>query len=279
MSELLSIDRLARCLGRADVLVFDTRARLDDPEYGRRAYAESHIPGARFLDLEQALSGPVVPGRSGRHPLPQPEVLEARLREAGLQQDTAVVAYDDGPGYFAARLWWLLRWLGHERVQVLDGGWHAWRRAGLPVASRRETSAWPGRFVARPRPDRTIDAGTLLKHIDDGSLQLFDARSPERFRGENEPIDPVAGHIPGALCLPCAGNLAEDGCFLPAEVLRQRFPAPQPGVEAVSYCGSGITACHNILAAVEAGLPEPRLYPGSWSEWINDPARPVARRE
>lgn len=276
MSQLISPTELASKLDRDAVMVVDTRASLEDHGYGRRVYQERHIPGAVYLDLEQDLSASVVPGRTGRHPLPEPGVLEARLREVGLRQSDLVVVYDDGPGFFAARLWWLLRWLGHHRVQVLDGGFRAWTEADLPVRQSREVRPWPGDFVAKPEPQRVIDADTVLAHLQDGSLVLLDARSPERFRGEQEPIDPVAGHIPGAVCLPCSANLGPDGRFLPAGQLQERFAGlPQQG-EKVSYCGSGVTACHNILAAVEAGLLEPKLYPGSWSEWITRSDRPVA---
>jgi len=276
MSQLITPQALATRLDRDALMIFDTRASLDDHDYGHRAYQERHIPGAVFLDLEKDLSGPIVPGRTGRHPLPDPSILEARLREAGLRQMDDVVVYDDGPGFFAARLWWLLRWMGHHRVQVLDGGFRAWTDAGLPVRQSREVRPWPGDFVARIEHHRVIEASSVLAHLRDGSLVLLDARAPERFRGEQEPIDPVAGHIPGAHCLPCGANLGPDGRFLAADSLRKRFDSlPQQG-EKVSYCGSGVTACHNILAAVEAGLLEPRLYPGSWSEWITDPKRPVA---
>jgi len=276
MSQLITPKDLATRLDRDALMVFDTRASLDDPNHGRHVYEERHIPGAIFLDLEQDLSGTIVPGRTGRHPLPEPGILEARLREVGLRQMDDVVVYDDGPGFFAARLWWLLRWLGHHRVQVLDGGFRAWSDADLPVRQSKEVRHWPGDFVARVEHHRVIDSNSVLAHLEDGSLVLLDARSPERFRGEQEPIDPVAGHIPGAHCLPCGANLDKDGRFLPAEQLLERFTGlPQQG-EKVSYCGSGVTACHNILAAVESGLLEPKLYPGSWSEWITDPERPVA---
>lgn len=276
MSQLISAPALAALLPDPGLMVYDTRASLQDPEHGRRAWEKSHIPGAQFLDLEHDLSGPIIPGETGRHPLPDPDVLESRLRETGLRRSDRVVIYDDGPGFFAARLWWLLRWLGMERVQVLDGGFAAWQRDDLPVSEHQRPRDWPGDFLATLAHERTISAGELMQHLDSGELTLIDARAAERFRGEQEPIDPVAGHIPGARCLPCAGNVDDSGHFRSRRELRERFRDLSVDDDWVSYCGSGVTACHNILAAVEAGLREPRLYPGSWSEWITDPERPVS---
>lgn len=276
MSQLIAAPALAGLLPGSNLMVFDTRASLADAGYGRRLYAESHIPGALFLDLEEDLSGTAIPGETGRHPLPDPDVLEARLRELGLRCQDRVVVYDEGPGFFAARLWWLLRWMGMERVQILDGGFRAWQSAELPVSDHILPREWPGNFYATIAHERTITADELMQHLESGLLTLMDARSPERFRGEQEPIDPVAGHIPGATCLPCAGNVDDQGFFRPAGQLRERFRELPSQEGLVSYCGSGVTACHNILAAVEAGLPEPRLYPGSWSEWITRPERPVS---
>lgn len=282
-SNLISVQQAARRLPDEDVLVLDVRFKLEDPDYGAQVYAQSHVPGAIYLDLDQDLSSPVVPGVTGRHPLPDPDVFEARLREIGLRKTTHVIVYDDGPGFYAARLWWLLTWLGHTKVSVLDGGLNAWRKADMSMTAERSVRAWPGDFTAHVDDECLVDADTLLKRAvnasDGADFLLLDARAPERFRGEVEPIDPVAGHIPGAFCLPCSGNLDSDGHFLPAQTLRDRFPDPGPGRQLVCYCGSGVTACHNILAAVIAGLPMPRLYAGSWSEWINVPGRPVAVTE
>ena len=273
VTPLISVEQLQALLYSPDVLLIDTRFKLEDSEYGRAAYEQSHLPLAIYLDLNQDLSSEVVPGETGRHPLPDPDVLEARLRSVGLHAKDHVVIYDDGPGFYAARLWWLLTWLGHKRVSVLNGGLAAWNKAGLPMSDQVNVRMWPGSFVAQVQPGMVATASELLPAA---GLQLLDARAPERFRGEMEPIDPVAGHIPGALCLPCAANLGPDGLWLPAEQLRERFPALTPGQSRVCYCGSGVTACHNILAAVVAGLPMPRLYAGSWSEWITNPSRPVA---
>jgi len=279
-SALISVHQAAQRQADDDVLVLDVRFKLEDPAYGAQAYADSHVPGAVYLHLDQDLSSAIVPGVTGRHPLPDPDVFEARMREIGLRKLDQVIVYDDGPGFYAARLWWLLTWLGHTRVSVLNGGLNAWRRAGMPMTAERTVRPWPGDFSAQPDPALLITAAALLEQIGGATGQtghlLLDARAPERFRGEVEPIDPVAGHIPGALCLPCSGNLDADGLFLPAQGLQARFPDAEAGQDLVCYCGSGVTACHNILAAVIAGLPMPVLYAGSWSEWITEPGRPVA---
>lgn len=257
-----------------DWLLIDARFKLEDTEYGRRAFSTNHIPGAVYLHLDEDLSSPVVPGMTGRHPLPDPATLEARLREIGLRNNMPVVVYDDGPGFFAARVWWLLRWMGHSQVRVLDGGLAAWTNAGLPLSSVQSVKTWPGDFVASIHPEMVLLADKVERGLATGQFCLVDARAPERFRGEVEPIDPVAGHIPGAVCVPCSGNIGSDGLFLSPDLLVKRFPSVKQPI--VCYCGSGVTACHNILAAVVAGLTMPRLYAGSWSEWITDPGRPVA---
>lgn len=274
-SELLvSVEQLSARLDSPDLLLIDTRFKLEDTAYGQAAFNAGHIPGAVYMDLDRDLSSAIIPGETGRHPLPDPAVLEARLREAGLRKSDHVVIYDDGPGFYPARLWWLLTWLGHTQVSVLNGGLAAWLKAGLPLTEAVKVRPWPGDFVAHPDNSLWVSAQDLLNG--DAGLQLLDARAPERFRGEMEPIDPVAGHIPGAQCLPCGANLGVDGLWLAPDQLRARFPALTSGQHRVCYCGSGVTACHNILAAVLAGLPRPKLYAGSWSEWIADPTRPVA---
>lgn len=264
-------------LGDENVRVVDCRFDLADAEYGRRSWEAARIPGAVYADVERDLSGPVRPD-SGRHPLPSPEALIAWLEDNGIARETRVACYDDGPGAFAARLWWLLRhWLGHESAAVLDGGFARWREEGLPVEE--------GTPSAPPRcsyPDVTpapvaVDAAALTC---DDALQLVDARAPARFRGEQEPIDPVAGHVPGALNRPFMDNLDADGRWLPPETLRAEWLAVVGGMPrecVVHMCGSGVTACHNVLAMEHAGLAGSRLYPGSWSEWITDPERPTER--
>lgn len=257
--------------------VFDCRHDLKNSEYGRQAYRRGHIPGALFLHLDADLSG-TPNGRNGRHPLPDAARFAARMAACGVDAATPVVAYDNEGGIFAARLWWLLRWLGHERAAVLDGGLAAWRRSGRPLDDRLPVVP-PARFGAHPR-DIAVDVGEVLANLRSQRLLLVDARSPERFRGENETLDPVGGHIPGAVNRFYADNLDDDGCFFkPAARLRGEFAAllaGRPPAQVVQQCGSGVTACHNLLAMEFAGLPGSRLYPGSWSEWCADPSRPVA---
>ncbi|MCK6387820.1 sulfurtransferase [Zoogloea sp.] len=257
--------------------IFDCRFRLADPGFGKRAYAEGHLPGAMFLDLEEDLSGPVS-GLNGRHPLPDPQLLAAKLGSLGVGPDTQVVAYDDTGGMFAARLWWLLRWLGHSRVAVLDGGLQAWAAGGKPVdTALPEPLAC--HFEASLQRDMKVNADYVLSHLDDPEVLVIDARAPDRFRGENETLDPVGGHIPGAINRFFQDNLGADGCFKQAAVLQEEFGKLIKGGDAhkvVAQCGSGVTACHNLLAMEAAGLDGARLYPGSWSEWCADPARPIA---
>lgn len=274
MHPLVSAADLHALLSDPTVLVFDCRFALMDPEHGRRAHAQAHVPGAVFVDMNRDLSLPHQPGRTGRHPLPARTDWQQRAGELGITPQSRVMLYDDNGGASAARMWWMLQWLGHGAVAVLDGGWQAWQRAGLPQdASPTEP------VPASPYPERPRLTQLLMAAAVDGSAQLLlDARDLPRFRGEVEPIDPVAGHIPGAVCSPFSGNLAADGTFKPAGELRDKFAVAVGSTRpVVCYCGSGITACHNILAMTAAGLPMPALYAGSWSEWITDPARPVAK--
>ena len=279
LARLLTAQQLAERLSTPDLRILDCRFALDNPAVGRSRYVEGHIPGARFADLEQDLSGPVVKGATGRHPLPDPARLQERLREWGVNQDSTVLLYDDGPGAFAARAWWLLAWLGkRDGVYLLDGGFQAWQAASLPVTTQIDEPA-RGNFTARPDASLVLDADSLSRRLRDPALTLIDARALPRFRGEVEPLDPVAGHIPGACCAPFTDNLGADGRFLPPVQLRQRFErllAGRSPDQLVAYCGSGVTACHNLFAMSLAGLPLAPLYAGSWSEWITDPARPVA---
>ena len=268
---------MAARLAEPRLRLVDCRASLQDVAAGRTAYAKGHLPGASFADLLDDLSGPIVPGQTGRHPLPSPETFAAKARAWGIGATSRVVVYDDAGGAFAARLWWLLRWLGHDSVAVLDGGFPAWVAHGLPVTDEIAPLA-PGDFTPRPRVE-LLAAAKELETPQSPSRRLFDARAPERFRGEVEPIDPVAGHIPGAVNLPFADNLKDARFRSPAE-LRERFARALDGTapeEAVVYCGSGVTACHDVLAFAHAGLALPRLYAGSWSEWITDPARPTVK--
>ena len=279
LAQLMSPEQLAERLEQPKLVVLDCRFALDDVDYGQRSYAGGHIAGAHFADLERDLSGPVVKGVSGRHPLPQPGRLIERLQSWGVDNDSDVVLYDDGPGAFAARAWWLLAWLGKRSgVYVLDGGLKAWHAAGLPLsldpAEKRE-----GHFSGKPDQAMLVSAQQLNKRLGSPELALLDARALPRFRGEVEPIDPVAGHIPGAQCAAFTDNLGTDGRFLPAEQLRQRFAAvlgARLPENLVAYCGSGVTACHNLFALCLAGYPLATLYAGSWSEWITDPQNAVA---
>ena len=276
-STLISITTLSAHLDDAQWIVFDCRHDLADPAAGARAYAQSHVRGAVHVSLDGDLSGAKT-GRNGRHPLPAAAVFCARMAERGLCNNMQVVAYDATGGAFAARLWWMLRWVGHESVAVLDGGWNAWQKAGLPVTADA-TVITPGNFSGSPR-DITVDAAFVGAEIGNPRTRLIDARSPDRFRGENETLDPVGGHIPGATNRFFQNNLGSDGCFKPAAVLKQEFAAMLGNAtpaQVVHQCGSGVTACHNLLAMEVAGLAGSRLFPGSWSEWCSDPQRPVAR--
>jgi thiosulfate/3-mercaptopyruvate sulfurtransferase len=274
---LIDAEALVALLGDARLRLFDCRFDLARPAYGRAAYLDEHLPGAIHADLNTDLSAPVN-ATSGRHPLPAAEDFAARLRAWGVHADSRVVAYDDGNGAYASRLWWMLRWLGHDDVAVLDGGMRRWLQLGLPVTEDVPAPA-PGDFVARPRPGMVVDAAAVLAATSDPAARILDARAPERYRGEVEPIDTVAGHVPGARNHPFTTNLDSQGRFLPSHVLRESLGASLAGVapqSAIVYCGSGVTACHLLLALEHAGLAGARLYPGSWSEWSSDRSRPVA---
>lgn len=258
-------------------IVFDCRHDLADPARGRREYAEGHVPGARFLHLDDDLSSPRT-GANGRHPLPDLEVLRGKLARAGVSAGSQVVAYDAQGGMIAARLWWLLRGLGHEAVAVLDGGWGKWVAEGGPRSAGAPTPK-PAAWNASRRPD-FVDARFVLSHLHDPALVLLDARAPDRYRGQNETLDPVGGRIPGARNRFFRDNLDASGRFKAADALRADFAAVLgPGRDPVHYCGSGVSACHNILAMTIAGLPPGRLYAGSWSEWCADRSRPMAKGE
>ncbi|HKT32742.1 MAG TPA: sulfurtransferase [Gammaproteobacteria bacterium] len=275
---LIDVQALARHLD-SGWRVFDCRFALSDPSAGERAYAAGHIPGAHYLHLDRDLASAVTPA-SGRHPLPDPEALAERLAVAGVGAGTQVVAYDDATGAFAARLWWLLRWLGHPQVAVLDGGWAQWLKEARPVSRESPPVSARGKFRARPDDGLWLSSALVQERMRSGIGRLLDARAAERFRGEQEPVDAVAGHVPGAVNLPYLGNISEDGRFKSAAALRMRFMAALNGAapaETVCMCGSGVTACHNLLAMEMAGLSGGRLYAGSWSEWIRDSSRPVAR--
>jgi thiosulfate/3-mercaptopyruvate sulfurtransferase len=280
---LIEPAELIRHLDDPDWAIIDCRFDLARPEWGAQAFAAGHIPHALYAHLDEDLSAPRT-ARSGRHPLPQIEVLAATFGRWGIDERVQVIAYDQGSSAFAARPWWLLRWLGHTQVAVLNGGLAAWERAGLPLSTASEPRA-PRRFTARPDPRLLASGSEVAVAAHSGALTggrqlLIDARSADRFAGENETIDPVAGHIPGARNHPFGGNLDAQGRFVDAGQLRHSWKNTLRGVspqQLIAMCGSGVTACHNLLALEIAGYPGARLYAGSWSEWITDPAHPVAR--
>ena len=275
---LISVEELAARLD--DCVVADCRHDLFKPAQGEADYAAGHIPGASFVSLDRDLAGPKGDGRSGRHPLPDPDLLRAHLQSLGLSDGRQLVVYDADTGGFAGRLWWLARWLGHEAVAVHDGGFRAWRAAGYPVTAEMPARKALGTLSARSPLATRVTVQELLNDQPRRERLVIDARAPERWRGDTEPLDPVGGHIPGALNRPLQLNLRPDGRFKPAEVLREEFTALLSGknpATVVHSCGSGVSACHNLLAMEHAGLAGASLYPGSWSEWCADPTRPVAR--
>jgi thiosulfate/3-mercaptopyruvate sulfurtransferase len=275
---LVTTAELARHLGDPGWVVFDTRHDLARPEAGRDAYRESHIPGAYFLHMDEDLSGAKT-GANGRHPLPDLEDFARLVDRRGVQPQSRVVVYDDAGGGYAVRLWWMLRWLGHERTALLDGGWKAWVGEGRPV-TKEVPPERAGSFVPRPRLGATVDAHFVDRFRGDPAVKIVDGRAAARYTGEQETIDPVAGHVPGALNRFWQRNLEPDGRFKDPAELREEWLDLLEGApveKTVHMCGSGVTACHNLFALELAGLGEARLYPGSWSEWCADPSRPVAK--
>ena len=273
---LVGAEELAGHVTDPEWIICDCRHDLTDYGAGRRAYDAAHIPGARFVHLDEDLSGPKT-GYNGRHPLPHPLTVALRLGALGVDNMKQVVAYDASGGCYAARLWWMLRWVGHARAAVLDGGWQAWREGGYPVSTERPLVT-PTTYTLRPQPDLAVDTPYVAAHLADPEVAILDARSPDRYRGENETLDPVAGHIPGAKNRFFKLNLDDTGRFKPAADLRDEIAAVLAGRDSrgvVHQCGSGVTACHNLLAMEHAGLAGSRLYPGSWSEWVSDRSRPV----
>jgi thiosulfate/3-mercaptopyruvate sulfurtransferase len=276
MTPWISPEALQADIDAPDLRVVDVRSNLADRAAGRRAYLAGHLPGAVFLDLDTDLSSP--PGRhGGRHPLPDPAQVAATFGAAGIGPETRVVAYDDAAGMIAGRLWWMLRWLGHERVQVLDGGVAAWLAAGgtLVTDVPRPTQA---AFEPRPRDDVAVDRDWLLARLGDPGVVVVDARAPERYRGEVEPIDPRGGHIPGAINRPFAGNLG-GGRFRPLAELADCYRDLQGAATVVVYCGSGVSAAHDLMALEACGITGARLYTGSWSDWVSYEDAPVALGE
>mgnify|MGYP001127665354 CR=1 FL=1 len=276
---LIDPEILAQHLDQPDWAIVDCRFSLDYPEQGEQDYLEAHIPGAVYANLNKDLAGPVAPGKTGRHPLPDVDRFAQTLSDWGIDSQVQVVVYDDVGGAYAARLWWMLRWLGHDRAAVLDGGWSLWQQESLAVRSGEETRE-PREFTPHPREELWVSSQEVEQMLANPGFRLLDARSADRFRGENENRDPVAGHIPGAVSAPYAENLDEDSRFRTVQELRSRYKAllnDMPVQNSVVYCGSGVTAAHDVLAMAHAGLGEARLYAGSWSEWITDPEHPIAK--
>jgi thiosulfate/3-mercaptopyruvate sulfurtransferase len=278
LTTLIDTDTLAAHLDDPGFAIVDCRFSLADEAWGAGEYTTRHIPGAVFAHLGRDLSGELT-GRNGRHPLPDPQALSITLGHLGIGDDTQVVAYDQDSGMFASRLWWLLRWMGHDAVAVLDGGFAQWIADGHPTSGGLERRA-ARTFHGSPRADMTTDAAAVASRIGKSDWRLLDARAPERYRGDVEPIDRVAGHIPSAVDHPFTSNLTAASRFFDAPHLREMLTRALDGVppdRTVCYCGSGVTACHNLLALEHAGLTGAKLYPGSWSEWSSDPSRPIEK--
>ncbi|WP_157669627.1 sulfurtransferase [Chitinibacter sp. GC72] len=276
MGVLIEVAQVQALLGQADVVLIDCRHELANPDAGRAAYLQSHLPGAHFISLDDDLSG-LKTGRNGRHPLPNPATLALKLGGLGIGPTTRVIAYDASGGPFAARLWWLLRWLGHDQVQVLNGGWGAWLAAGGEL-EHRIAAIEPQHLPVQLQPHLAVGVEEVEANLAQPQFQLVDARSAERFVGIGETLDPVGGHIPGAANRFFMDNLS-DGRFKSAEQLQQEWGVLLGELSPellVHQCGSGVTACHNLLALESAGLTGGRLYPGSWSEWCSDPRRALA---
>jgi len=275
---LISTAALALHLDDPAYVIVDCRAKLDDLDWGTREHLSAHIPGAVHADLTRDLSGPKT-GTNGRHPLPDPAVLAQTFGLFGIASGVQVVAYDQENGMFASRLWWMLRWLGHDAVAVLDGGFKKWIAEGRPLQSG-DMQPTARRFQGAPRPEMTVDVNDVAAHLNAAGPRLVDARAPERYRGDTEPIDKVGGHIPGARNHFFQWNLDDAGLFRTPEDLRAKIASSVGDVPAdriVCYCGSGVTACHNLLAFEHAGLKGAKLFAGSWSEWSSDPSRPIEK--
>lgn len=272
---LVATDVLESHLDGSWVIV-DCRFDLQDDSWGRQQYLEGHTPGAVYVSLSDDLAGDRT-GSNGRHPMPTPEAMAATFGRLGIDRTVQVVAYDQDAGMFASRLWWMLQYMGHDAVAVLDGGWAKWVQEQRPARAGEETRT-ATHFAGAPRPERQMTVDVVARHLADPAMRLVDARGPDRFEGRAEPIDRVAGHIPGAINHYYKLNVSDTGTMLPVDSLRERFSsligerAPE---NVVMYCGSGVSACHNLLAMAHAGLHGSRLYAGSWSEWIADAARPV----
>jgi thiosulfate/3-mercaptopyruvate sulfurtransferase len=277
LTTVISPEALHERLGNSDLVILDCRHSLADFALGRRLYDESHIPGAFFAGVEEDLAGPKT-GKNGRHPLPDPQAFARFLRECGVNDATQIVAYDAGADMFAARLWFLCRWIGHDATAVLDGGLTAWNALGFPVTAALPEPGREGRLTVALCPELVVGADFVLAHLNSEEMHLIDARALERFSGETEPIDPVGGHIPGAKQRWFKDNFEADGRFKSPERLRKEFAeSGSDSKRTVHQCGSGVSSAVNHLAMVHASLEGSRIYNGSWSEWVSDPTRPVAK--
>lgn len=273
MGNLIAPEELAKLLDDPKLRIVDTRFDLKETSAGRQAYDQGHIPGALYFDLDEDLSAPPSAG-TGRHPLPDMQTFARKLGERGIGNDHLVVVYDDAHGLFAGRMWWLLRFAGHDSVKLLDGGLSGWTEMGGELVSEAPLYQQAD-FELDVRTEMAVDKDYVERNLGNPEVLLIDARAPERYRGEIEPLDPKAGHIPSAINRPFSENL-EQGRFRPPEALRQRYEIAADAEEVVVYCGSGVSAAHDVLAMEEAGLPTPRLYVGSWSQWSSDPDAAVA---
>jgi len=274
---LISLEELFDNLNTPKWVIVDCRFDLEDTEKGQQLYLDYHVPGAVYAHLNDDLSGPIIPGKTGRHPLPDIDKITSTLSNWGIDETIQVIAYDDRSGAIAARLWWMLRWLGHDSVAALDGCFSHWVQAGYPTRSGLEENT-PSKFIPQIKSGLMVDVEDVMAIRNKPGFLLIDSRSPERYQGINEPIDPVAGHIPGAINLFFGDNLTEDGHFKNKNELRARFDKILKGYSPeniIFYCGSGVTTIHNILTLVHIGFGDTLLYPGSWSEWITDPSRPI----
>ena len=274
---IISATELKNIINQPNVVIIDCRFSLADKESGRKDYCKSHIPTAHYAHLDNNLSGEIIKGKTGRHPFPSISKITTFLSNWGVDEDTQVVVYDQSHGGIAARLWFMLKWLGHDKVAVLNGGWKYWQAINGETSSLIPT-IFPKEFKANPRPDLLVDVQFMEENIENAQLLYVDSRGAKRYRGEEEPIDPIAGHIPSAISVPFLGNLGVDGLFLDKETLNKRFETilkDQPSEKTIFYCGSGVTACHNLLAMQHIGRMDSLLFSGSWSEWIVDEKRAI----
>ncbi|MEW6180074.1 MAG: sulfurtransferase [Chloroflexota bacterium] len=275
---LIEVEELINHLNDPDWVIVDCRFDLNNPDWGFLNYQQGHIPGSVYAHLDKDLSAPLTPA-SGRHPLPTPQDFASTLERLGISNSSQVIVLDTSGGSFAARLWWMLKWVGHTSVAVLNGGWNAWKMAGYPVAVGNE-SKLPGHFEPHPQAGKYVTTSEILALLNDPNFKIIDARAPERYRGEIEPLDPVAGHIPGSINRFHEKNLGRGGKLKSAELLRKEFEefiGNTPPDRVIVYCGSGVTSCHHLLAMEYAGIQGAKLYAGSWSEWIRDPRRPIEK--